>query len=34
MRGTKVTFFPGTDFIEVENATTVIEVDRKKGAPK
>jgi lipopolysaccharide transport protein LptA len=34
MRGTKVTFFPGTDFIEVENATTVIEVDRAKGAPK
>lgn len=30
MRGTKVTFFSGSDFIEVENATTVIEVDSKK----
>lgn len=30
MKGTKVTFFSGTDFIEVENATTVIEVDKKK----
>ena len=34
MKGTRVTFFPGTDFIEVENATTVIEVDRGKGAPR
>jgi lipopolysaccharide export system protein LptA len=31
MRGTRVTFLPGTDFIEVENATTVIEVDAKRG---
>jgi lipopolysaccharide export system protein LptA len=31
LEGTRVTFFPGTDFIEVENATTVIEVDRRKG---
>lgn len=34
MKGTRVTFFPGTDFIEVENATTVIEVDKKKGGSK
>lgn len=35
MKGSKVTFFPGTDFIEVENATTVIELDPKRrgGAP-
>lgn len=35
MKGSKVTFFPGTDFIEVENATTVIELDpnRRGGAP-
>ncbi len=31
MKGTKVTFFSGSEFLEVENATTVIEVDRKKG---
>jgi len=30
MKGSKVTFFSGTDFLEVENATTVIEVDSKK----
>ena len=30
LKGTKVTFFSGTEFLEVENATTVIEVDRKK----
>ncbi len=30
MKGTKVTFFSGSEFLEVENATTVIEVDRKK----
>ena len=30
MKGTKVTFFTGSEFLEVENATTVIEVDRKK----
>lgn len=30
MKGTKVTFFTGTEFLEVENATTVIEGDRKK----
>jgi lipopolysaccharide transport protein LptA len=30
MRGTKVTFLTGTDFLEVENATTVIEVEKKK----
>ena len=29
MKGTKVTFFSGSDFIEVENATTVIEVEKK-----
>ncbi|MEW5742456.1 MAG: LptA/OstA family protein, partial [Myxococcota bacterium] len=33
MRGSKVTFLPGADFIEVENATTVIEVAPKRGAP-
>lgn len=31
MSGTKVTFFTGTEFLEVENATTVIEADKKKG---
>ncbi|MDP1822186.1 MAG: LptA/OstA family protein [Archangium sp.] len=30
MNGTRVTFFTGTEFLEVENATTVIEVDKKK----
>jgi lipopolysaccharide export system protein LptA len=30
MKGTKVTFFSGQDFLEVENATTVIEVEKKK----
>lgn len=30
MSGTKVTFFSGSEFLEVENAKTVIEVDRKK----
>ncbi len=30
MRGTKVTFFSGSEFLEVENATTIIEVDKKK----
>lgn len=30
MKGTKVIFFPGTDFIEVENAVTNIEVDKNK----
>ncbi|MCA2978334.1 MAG: hypothetical protein INH41_13315 [Myxococcaceae bacterium] len=32
MKGSKVTFFSGSDFIEVENATTVIEVRQKPGA--
>lgn len=31
MKGTKVTFFSGSEFLEVENATTVIEVERGKG---
>lgn len=31
MKGTKVTFLTGTEFLEVENATTLIEVDKKKG---
>jgi lipopolysaccharide export system protein LptA len=30
MKGTKVTFFSGSEFLEVENATTLIEVDKKK----
>ena len=30
MKGTKVTFFTGRDFIEVENATTVISKEKKK----
>lgn len=30
LKGTKVTFFSGSDFIEVENATTVIEVESKR----
>ena len=30
MTGTKVTFFSGSEFLEVENAKTVIEVDKKK----
>lgn len=30
MKGTKVTFFTGTEFLEVENATTVIEVEKTK----
>jgi lipopolysaccharide export system protein LptA len=30
MKGTKVTFFTGTEFLEVENATTVIEVEKNK----
>lgn len=34
MKGTKVTFFSGADFIEVENATTVIEVKQKPGAKR
>ncbi len=29
LRGTKVTFFTGTDFLEVENATTIIEGEKK-----
>lgn len=29
MRGSKVTFFPDSEFIEVENATTIIDVKRK-----
>lgn len=31
LKGTKVTFFPGTDYVEVENATSVFEVDPKKS---
>lgn len=31
MSGTKVTFFTDTEFLEVENASTVIEADNKKG---
>jgi lipopolysaccharide transport protein LptA len=31
MKGTKVTFFSGSDFLEVENATTVIEVRQQPG---
>ncbi|MCC6337818.1 MAG: hypothetical protein IT380_27965 [Myxococcales bacterium] len=31
MKGSKVTFLPGTDFVEVENATTVIDVAPKRG---
>lgn len=34
MKGTKVTFFTGADFLEVENATTVIEVEQKKPKKK
>jgi lipopolysaccharide export system protein LptA len=34
MKGTRVTFFPGTDLVEVENATTVIEVDKKGSGPR
>ena len=34
MKGTKVTFFTGADFLEVENATTVIEVEPKKPKKK
>lgn len=30
MKGSKVTFFSGSEFLEVENAVTVIEVDKKK----
>ena len=30
MKGSKVTFLSGTEFLEVENATTLIEVDSKK----
>jgi lipopolysaccharide export system protein LptA len=30
LKGSKVTFLPGTDFVEVENATTVIELDRTR----
>ena len=30
MKGTKVTFMTGAEFLEVENAVTVIEVDKKK----
>ncbi len=30
MKGTKVTFFSGSEFLEVENAVTVIEVEKKK----
>lgn len=29
MRGTRVTFFPDSDFVEVENATTILDVKRK-----
>lgn len=29
LRGTKVTFFSGSDLLEVENATTIIEADKK-----
>lgn len=31
MKGSKVTFFSGSEFLEVENATTVIEVEKGKG---
>lgn len=34
MKGSKVTFFTGSDFLEVENATTVIEVDPKRPPKK
>jgi len=34
MKGTRVTFFTGSDFIEVENATTVIEVESKRPPKK
>lgn len=34
MKGTRVTFFTGADFLEVENATTVIEVEQKKPKKK
>lgn len=30
MKGTKVTFLTGTEFLEVENAVTLIDVDKKK----
>jgi lipopolysaccharide transport protein LptA len=30
-RGTKVVFYSGTDFVEVENATSVIEVEKSKS---
>jgi lipopolysaccharide transport protein LptA len=33
MKGTKVTFLTGSEFLEVENATTLIEVDKKKKVP-
>ncbi|MGV3620098.1 MAG: LptA/OstA family protein [Archangium sp.] len=29
LRGSKVTFYSGTDFLEVDNATTIIEADKK-----
>ncbi|PZR13515.1 MAG: hypothetical protein DI536_12200 [Archangium gephyra] len=29
LKGTKVTFYSGTDFLEVDNATTIIEADKK-----
>ena len=33
MTGTRVTFFSGSEFLEVENAKTVIEVDKQKKGP-
>jgi lipopolysaccharide export system protein LptA len=34
MRGSKVTFFPNSEFVEVENVTSVIAVDKDKGKGK
>jgi lipopolysaccharide transport protein LptA len=33
MRGTKVTFFPNTEFVEVENVTSEITLQKKKTGP-
>ena len=33
MTGTRVTFFSGSEFLEVENAKTVIEVEKNKKGP-
>lgn len=33
MKGTKVTFYSGTEFLEVENATTVVQGEKKKVVP-